>query len=96
MDRKLKIKVLEHGPDKNSQEERDCAAWLIKNGYAEGTATPSHMHPDRRTLNVVWRGATEKGLNYANSSWVKAFLNNNYTIAIVTGVILLVIGSYFS
>lgn len=98
MDRKLKIKVLEQGPDKNSQQEMDYAAWLIKKGYAEYKTKPNFMKPGTHVSNQVWGGATQKGVDYFNSSPLERtikFLSNNaiaagLIIAAITGIVNLV------
>ncbi len=88
MDRKLKLKVLKNGPNKDSQEEIDCAAWLIRNGLAEGSALPYNGRLGGHTANVIWRGTTDKGDRYLSASALTNIFLNPYVVTFICGLII--------
>ncbi len=88
MDRKLKLRVLKHGPNKDSQEELDCAAWLIRDDLAEGNAIPDMGRPGGHVYNVVWRGPNANGDRYLSAAALRNIFLNPYVVTIIGGLII--------
>ncbi len=89
VNRKLQIKVLKNGPDPNSQEEIDCAAWLIKYGFAEGSVMPDHSRPGNHAYKVMWRGRTPKSDNrLAQLNLVTRFMASKVVTGVIVGVVV--------
>ena len=88
MEIKLKLKVLKNGPNKDSQDELDCAAWLIRNDLAEGSALPDMGRPGGHAANVIWRGSNNNGDRYQSFSALNNVLLNPYIVTIICGLII--------
>lgn len=92
MDRKLQIRVLRNGPADDSQEETDCAAWLIKNGLASGAFVPDNTRLGGHAASVTWRGPTPSGIKViAKPNLIIRVLNSVWVSGIAIGVIVGVI-----
>lgn len=95
MDRKHKLKILKNGPNKNLQEDLDCAAWLINNDLADGDVLPDMGRPGGHAKNIVWRGPNKHGEQYMSKlNLLNIIALNPYTIALVTGTIVVAIGIF--
>lgn len=89
MDRKLQIRVLRNGPTKDSQEETDCAAWLIQNGLAGGAFIPDNTRSGGHAASVTWRGPTPLGEKaIAESNVISMVLNSKWVSGIAIGLIV--------
>ena len=92
MDQKLQIKVLKFGPAQDSQDELDCAAWLIKNDFAEGSVLPDHTQVGEHTAAVRWNGRTPKGdRELSRSNIVQRVFSSKIISRIIVGVAVAVI-----
>jgi len=87
MDRKLQRQVLMNGPDKNSQEQLDCAAWLIKHGFADGQVLPDNGRPGNHAYAVNWNGITPSGEKLLSGS-ISKFFNSPWISSIGVGLIV--------
>lgn len=62
--RQLCINVLQNGP--SGPDETNVAAALIGAGYADGAVRRNNQVAGNVIANLHWRGATLKGLEYAD------------------------------
>lgn len=89
MDRQLQVRVLRNGPAKDSQEEIDCAAWLIQNGLAGGAFISDNTRPGGHAASVTWRGPTPLGEKLiAKSNVILMVLNSKWVSGIAIGLIV--------
>jgi hypothetical protein len=79
---KLKKRVLRNGPDPSNEEELVCAAWLIKNGYADGRVQRDYTKSTNIPAALDWQGITGEGDQYLSQS----LLYNPYTVSIVSAL----------
>lgn len=92
MDRKLQIKVLKTGPNHDSQDELDCAAWLIKYGFADGSVLLDHSQAGEHAAAVRWGGRTPKGdRELSCSNLVMRVFSSKIISGIIIGVAVAVI-----
>lgn len=94
MNQSLCRSIIKNGFKNASQEERDCAAWLIANDMASGMTQPDRSRPGNHTRAVARFAPTAKGIDWAKQSNLKDFFNNPWAIGIVT-VLLGAFASYF-
>jgi len=94
LNREMKLRVLKNGPAKDSQEELDCAAWLISNNLANGNVLSDFTRVGSHVSSIIWQGANPAGEKYLRNSKVTGLLFNPYVVWAITGAVVLLF-SYF-
>ncbi len=71
------------------------AAWLIRNGYADGNVQEDFAQVTNVPRNVIWQGVTDKGHRYLAENVFREKLVMPITVAVVSGIILALITGVF-
>ncbi|PCI70788.1 MAG: hypothetical protein COB26_01545 [Piscirickettsiaceae bacterium] len=90
----MKLRVLKNGPAKDSQEELDCAAWLISNSLADGNVLRDFTRPGNHVSDIIWGGVNPNGERYQRNLRLTNLLLNPYVVASITALAA-VIFKYF-